>query len=96
MIVGVETKVKKVKAEGTTPQAPTRVAQKVNACIKEKGQEKGTKVDRKVKAKQIGLPWANAPRTLAVTATNLDTKIVIAENGNTMKNKRLKQTMANT
>ena len=98
MIVGGETKVKKVKVEGATPRAPTPVAPKVNARLKTKGQGKVTKVDRKEREKPINLPSEIAPPKPAVTVTKQATKIVIAENGKTMKSKRLlpKPTMVNT
>jgi hypothetical protein len=98
MIVGGETKVKKVKAAGTTPRVLTITATKATARIKERGQAKVTKVDRKERGKPIGLLSAIEPPTPVATATNLDTKIGIAGNGYTMKNKRQqpKPTIANT
>ena len=59
---------------------------------------KATKVDRKARAKPIDLPSEIALPKPAVTVTKQDTKIVIAEKGNTMKNTRRlpKPTMVNT
>ncbi len=53
------------------------------------------KVDRKARGKHTGPPWAIATPRLAATATSLDTKIRIAGNDNTMRNKKLKPTMFN-